>query len=93
MTARLWRIGCKNHVALLLLILIVTSLLGVHNSSAQQPLNRQPKPDEAGYRPADGATVELNPPSLVWLRNVAEAEEKTEFSYVAKVALLAEGGG
>lgn len=29
--------------------------------------NRPPRPDEIGYRPADGATVSLNPPSLTWL--------------------------
>jgi hypothetical protein len=29
--------------------------------------NRAPLPDEVGYRPDDGATVPLNPPSLVWL--------------------------
>ncbi|MBI5385202.1 MAG: DUF4962 domain-containing protein [Verrucomicrobia bacterium] len=29
--------------------------------------NRPPQPDEWGYRPADGATVPLNPPSLTWI--------------------------
>ena len=29
--------------------------------------NREPKPDEVGYRPADGAAVRLNPPSWIWL--------------------------
>jgi hypothetical protein len=29
--------------------------------------NRAAKPDEWGYRPADGATVRLNPPSLTWV--------------------------
>ncbi len=29
--------------------------------------NRAPKPDEVGYRPADGSTVQLNPPSWIWL--------------------------
>src|SRR5262249_23046119 len=29
--------------------------------------NRPPKPDEIGYRPVDGATARLNPPSLIWL--------------------------
>jgi hypothetical protein len=29
--------------------------------------NRPPRPDEWGYRPAHGAAVRLNPPSLTWL--------------------------
>ena len=29
--------------------------------------NREPKFDEWGYRPADGASVGLNPPSLTWI--------------------------
>lgn len=29
--------------------------------------NRAPKADEIGYRPADGSTVVLNPPSFIWL--------------------------
>lgn len=33
--------------------------------------NRQPRPDEIGYRPADGSTVRMNPPSLIWLHEAA----------------------
>lgn len=29
--------------------------------------NRAPKDNEVGYRPADGETVRLNPPSFIWL--------------------------
>lgn len=29
--------------------------------------NREPKPDEVGYRPADGSSAALNPPSFIWL--------------------------
>lgn len=29
--------------------------------------NREPKPNEIGYRPADGSTARLNPPSFIWL--------------------------
>jgi len=32
-----------------------------------QVSNREPKANEIGYRPADGATVRLNPPSWIWL--------------------------
>lgn len=33
--------------------------------------NRPPAPDEVGYRPADGATNPLNPPSFIWLHEPA----------------------
>ncbi len=29
--------------------------------------NRTPRPEEVGYRPADGSQVALNPPSFIWL--------------------------
>ena len=37
--------------------------------SAVEPVvsNRVPRPDEIGYRPADGQQVSLNPPSFIWL--------------------------
>lgn len=43
--------------------------------------NRAASPDHAGYRPADGAVVSLNPPSLVWLH------EKNAASYVVQWAV------
>ena len=44
-------------------------VLGVVVSSfAAVPLDQRPaRPDEWGYRPADGAVVRLNPPSLSWI--------------------------
>ena len=48
---------CDMRVALLLLTSIAL---------AQLP-DRAPLPDEWGYRPADGAVVPLNPPSLSWV--------------------------
>lgn len=33
--------------------------------------NRPPRPGEVDYRPADGATVPLNPPSFIWLHEPA----------------------
>ena len=36
--------------------------------------NRAPKPNEIGYRPADGETVAVNPPSWIWLH---ETDAKT----------------
>lgn len=38
--------------------------------AAPQVKNREPKPDEVGYRPADGAVVRLNPPSWIWLHEL-----------------------
>ncbi|MBI4663887.1 MAG: hypothetical protein HY735_34225 [Verrucomicrobia bacterium] len=33
--------------------------------------NREPKPGEVGYRPADGGSVRLTPPSFIWLHEPA----------------------
>lgn len=33
--------------------------------------NRPPKPGEVGYRPADGSSTRLNPPSFIWLHEPA----------------------
>ena len=52
------------------LLLRGTFLLACVVSVAAAPpqvKNRAPKPDEIGYRPADGTTVRLNPPSFIWL--------------------------
>lgn len=37
------------------------------NAASLRIDNRAPKDDEIGYRPADGQSVRLNPPSLIWL--------------------------
>lgn len=48
--------------------------------------NRTANPDEWGYRPADGATVRLNPPSLTWIHEKDAASysvqwaQKSDFS-------------
>ncbi len=36
-------------------------------ADALRPTTRKPAPDEWGFRPAEGAVVRLNPPSLTWL--------------------------
>lgn len=38
--------------------------------------NREPQPEEIGYRPADGSMLRLNPPSLTWLHE-SEARSYT----------------
>ncbi|MBI3328362.1 MAG: DUF4962 domain-containing protein [Nitrospinae bacterium] len=42
---------------------------GVEPAALLRIDHRAPKPDEIGYRPPDGATVRLNPPSLIWLHD------------------------
>jgi hypothetical protein len=46
---------------------------------AQTP-DREPLPDEWGYRPADGATVPLNPPSLCWVHEKGAAGYLVEWA-------------
>ncbi len=62
--------GCDMRVALLL----VASL------AAGQAPDRNPLPDEWGYRPADGATVPLNPPSLTWVHESAAASYEVQWA-------------
>jgi len=56
--------------------------------------NRRSQPDEIGYRPADGATVRMNPPSLTWLHESeaqtysVEWSRRTDFSDVSAVTNL-----
>jgi hypothetical protein len=47
---------------------------------AGQMPDREPLPDEWGYRPADGATVPLNPPSLSWVHEVGTAGYLVEWA-------------
>ena len=51
-----------------LLSLVVLSGLQLSTGLGQLSIShRTPQADEIGYRPADGATVRMNPPSLTWL--------------------------
>ena len=43
------------------------ALLLIAGAAAAQAPDREPLADEWGYRPADGSTVALNPPSLTWV--------------------------
>ena len=42
--------------------------------------DREAAPDEWGYRPADGATVSLNPPSLSWVHEPESASYVLEWA-------------
>ena len=49
--------------------------------AASLPLEQRPaRPDEWGYRPADGATVALNPPSLTWIVDARAATYTVQWS-------------
>ncbi|MDO8542655.1 MAG: DUF4962 domain-containing protein [Opitutaceae bacterium] len=48
---------------------------------AALPLDQRPaKPDEWGYRPADGAAVRLNPPSFTWIAPADAASYTVQWS-------------
>lgn len=59
--------------------------LWIANTMAQTP-DRAPLPDEWGYRPADGSTVPLNPPSLTWVHEASAAAYNLEWSGEASFA-------
>jgi len=48
-------------------VFLIATSVGWTAAAAPSIANRAPAPDEVGYRPADGATVRLNPPSFIWL--------------------------
>ncbi len=48
-------------------LLVPALLLPLLLAAAPVINNRPPRPDEIGYRPADGSTNPLNPPSWIWL--------------------------
>lgn len=50
----------------LALPLCVFGIVSLHGAELRVA-NRPPAPDEVGYRPADGSTNTLNPPSFIWL--------------------------
>jgi hypothetical protein len=60
----------------------------------QEVSNRAPKPDEWGYRPADGSAVRLNPPSLTWVHEpdaasyTVEWARKEDFSDAARATAV-----
>ncbi|MCX7887593.1 MAG: hypothetical protein N3B01_10130, partial [Verrucomicrobiae bacterium] len=61
------RSRCPFPSALVRWGLLLAVLLCVGATRTPQVSNRPPRPDEWGYRPADGETVRLNPPSLTWV--------------------------
>ena len=61
-------------IACIVVAMILPALVSVAQPKVS---NRAPKPDEVGYRPADGATVATNPPSLVWLHEPQAAWNST----------------
>ena len=62
-------------------VLLVLSSVALLQANASPPViaNRAPNPDEVGYRPEDGATVSLNPPSFTWLHENGAASYEVEW--------------
>jgi hypothetical protein len=55
--------------------------LSVAGAFAALPLDQRPaKPDEWGYRPADGASVPLNPPTFTWIAPAKAATYAVQWS-------------
>lgn len=48
-------------------LVILSGLAAVPSLMCQEP-DREPRPEEWGYRPAEGEAVSLNPPPLSWVR-------------------------
>jgi hypothetical protein len=68
--------GMKSSLATLALIACTACL------AAPAPVisNRPPQPGEVGYRPADGGTVLLNPPTFTWLHETGAVTYTLEYS-------------
>lgn len=61
-------------------LLLATALFTV-NAVAAVPLDQRPaRAEEWGYRPADGATVRLNPPSFTWIAPANAATYAVQWS-------------
>lgn len=58
----------------------IACLLVVATVAAAQSPDRVPLPDEWGYRPADGAVVPLNPPSLSWVHETGAASYEVQWA-------------
>jgi hypothetical protein len=77
-------------------ILLPTILAAfVWSSSAAQPTisNRAPRPNEIGYRPADGTVSRLNPPSLIWLHEPAAQSYTVQWSPTASFEVATTAAG
>jgi hypothetical protein len=48
-------------------IVVVSALAATLYAAPPAVSNRAPGPDDIGYLPADGVTVDTNPPALAWL--------------------------
>jgi len=63
------------------LVAVSLAFLIALSARAALPLDQRPaKPDEWGYRPADGATVPLNPPTFTWVVPTGAATYAVEWS-------------
>jgi len=68
-------------------MLLLACVLAASASAAELSIdNRSPKPNEVGYRPGDGDTARLNPPSFIWLH------EKDAATYTIQWSIQADFG-
>ena len=59
----------------------ILTLVLAHPGLAALPLDERPaRPDEWGYRPADGEKVALNPPSFTWIAPANAAKYEVQWS-------------
>lgn len=78
-----------------ILLTLCCALVGPTLLAQPQINNRAPRPDEIGYRPADGTTVRMNPPSLTWLHETpaqtysVQWSRRTDFSDATTATNLA----
>jgi hypothetical protein len=68
--------------------ILCLSLLTVRARAGEPPRidNRAPQPDQWGYRPRNGTTVRLNPPSLTWLLETGAATYTVQWAPQADFA-------
>ncbi len=61
-------------------LVLSAMLTGFALSAGPQVSNRAARPGEIGYRPADGSTTRMNPPSVTWLHELAAQTYAVQWS-------------
>lgn len=75
-----------------LVSVILAGTLAASAAAEPRVSNRTPRPNEVGYHPADGETLRLNPPSLIWLHEPAADTYEVQWARAADFR-EAEGAG
>jgi|GEM_PF-3900702 len=69
-----------------LVSVILAGTLAASAAAEPRVSNRTPRPNEVGYHPADGETLRLNPPSLIWLHEPAAVTYEVQRARAAESA-------